>query len=979
MPDYHQIVDQIRAFVQATDQTRTPVLDELAKAYAEACAEVSQRLVRCQRLLQQGLRSEAIQLAEAQPRLLDAVASLDFPERAAWDELVQMYGLPEAARFQVEVAAFLNEAYAEEDPLQDLLRAHRRLALARGSVKARIGVMRKLATLDPNNPVWTEDLRIFEKTRFRQIQLEAAEAAKRHDVGALGHLLRELEEQKWQEPPPQVLVQGLRKVDAQFRGQQNLAILADLEGELNDAFTSSNTIRGRLARDRWFTMVRSLQLSPKDPIHARVEAALLWLEEQDRQEEAERQHEVATQSLLQALDDPKRIRLAALEGMGNAVMGHGLGMSESLQRRYLERLWEEHAASARLKNRIIAGSLSAAILVASLIFVAIHRQTRQNDAEQAATVVSDMLEISELEQASEFLKKLAAADPGLLEYPQMREVQSRFQAASDKEVERALKFDQAIRQADQAPVHDPKPAALEIARSLARLATEKSAVEQLAERRRNALIQNRDQIDKEMAPQLEALGTKIAQMKSMLETAKPGSKEAASLTDLAARVQIELASLGPKLAQSGDSVQALSRALAQDLDSIRTEITQRERRINLEDRITRSVEYSAVGETNDLDPFADLLEQYVKAFPDTPRARAFGQLRRERPVWQSILKWNRLAAGWRAQKDTPSPKELHDRLERTTSFLAGNPWYPAADRVANYKKHLEAMSRRDDKADSPKRRLVQLFSDILVQSIWMMRVKDPNGTSKCYYMNQPPSERANLIRYLGGFDGRERARAIIMPFVVYSDWSPQTKIANKYKIVLGQGSTLADWDRVMIELMTAIRSSEDMDPLLQVALLKKVADNAIEGSEPLRAALGPIKGLLEQGDVDVNVPWMDPDNADAVRLRPRALELVKSLPDLAEVLKDAHRHHEQLEHVVKQFPRSVGWLAKEDNGWQVRCGAVIPNEAELWVAVPESNSLSSWKQVGTISGGAIKIFTESGDVVAEGRPVFAMLRSIPKS
>ena len=42
----------------------------------------------------------------------------------------------------------------------------------------------------------------------------------------------------------------------------------------------------------------------------------------------------------------------------------------------------------------------------------------------------------------------------------------------------------------------------------------------------------------------------------------------------------------------------------------------------------------------------------------------------------------------------------------------------------------------------------------------------------------------------------------------------------------------------MIDLMKAIRSSENMDPLLQVALLKKVAEYAIEGSEPLRVALG---------------------------------------------------------------------------------------------------------------------------------------------
>ncbi len=81
MPDLHQVVDQIRAFVQSSDQTRSALLDGLASAYAEACAGVNQRLARCQRLLQHGLRSEAIQLAESEPKLLAASAALDFPER----------------------------------------------------------------------------------------------------------------------------------------------------------------------------------------------------------------------------------------------------------------------------------------------------------------------------------------------------------------------------------------------------------------------------------------------------------------------------------------------------------------------------------------------------------------------------------------------------------------------------------------------------------------------------------------------------------------------------------------------------------------------------------------------------------------------------------------------------------------------------------------------------------------------------------
>jgi hypothetical protein len=64
MADHQQIIEQIRGFLQASDQTRNERLESMALAYSEACAEVNQRLGRCQRLLQQGLRSEAIQLAE---------------------------------------------------------------------------------------------------------------------------------------------------------------------------------------------------------------------------------------------------------------------------------------------------------------------------------------------------------------------------------------------------------------------------------------------------------------------------------------------------------------------------------------------------------------------------------------------------------------------------------------------------------------------------------------------------------------------------------------------------------------------------------------------------------------------------------------------------------------------------------------------------------------------------------------------------
>src|SRR5262245_8949089 len=153
MNDPHLIVDRIRAILHAGGPPRNVQLAGLASAYAEACHEVAQRLGRCHRLLQQGLRSEAIQLAESEPNLLETTAVLDFPERAEWDGLVHRQDLTPAPPLPIESARLLNEAYAEEDPLQDLLRRHRRLALQRAPIRSRIGLLRQLAAQDPVNPI----------------------------------------------------------------------------------------------------------------------------------------------------------------------------------------------------------------------------------------------------------------------------------------------------------------------------------------------------------------------------------------------------------------------------------------------------------------------------------------------------------------------------------------------------------------------------------------------------------------------------------------------------------------------------------------------------------------------------------------------------------------------------------------------------------------------------------------------------------
>src|SRR5258708_33471989 len=128
MIDHHQLVDEIRSFLYSSDQTMTDSLKQLGAAYMTACQEVNARLRRCAEYLQQGLRSEAIHLAQTEPALLDELAVLDFPGRSDWDEICLTYGLPAPPQLNIEAAEALNEAYADALPLEGLLRQHRLLA-----------------------------------------------------------------------------------------------------------------------------------------------------------------------------------------------------------------------------------------------------------------------------------------------------------------------------------------------------------------------------------------------------------------------------------------------------------------------------------------------------------------------------------------------------------------------------------------------------------------------------------------------------------------------------------------------------------------------------------------------------------------------------------------------------------------------------------------------------------------------------------
>ena len=254
----------------------------------------------------------------------------------------------------------------------------------------------------------------------------------------------------------------------------------------------------------------------------------------------------------------------------------------------------------------------------------------------------------------------------------------------------------------------------------------------------------------------------------------------------------------------------------------------------------------------------------------------------------------------------------------------------------------------------------------------MLKVREFDTRFKNYYLDAQPGEHSVLIRHLVGFDAKKRSTPIVRTSIAYSGWSPQTKIANKFKPILIQESMRSHWEKVLIDLANQIRADPEIDPVLQVALLRSVLEQAADGSEPLREALTTTRGVLGKDDVNVNVPWMDPEDVDARKMRPRAADVVQVLPPFSDVLKQALARRDQIERQVRRLPRPVGWLSRENRVWGIRSKSLPPGRADLWIIVPQEDKRGRWRKIGTIAGRETQISGGESVSMAEGRPVFVM-------
>ena len=975
MRDPQRIAEEIQAFLMASDQSLNDRLPELAAEYKEACEEINRRLVRCSQLLRQGLRSEALHLAEAEPGLLTALQTLDFPDRAAWLDVVGIYQLASPPDLEHGVAEHLSAAYAEHDPNRNLLRKHRRLALARAPLRERLAVVRALAKLDSTNPIWDDDRRAYETARIKQLQTEARDASRRNDSAAIAEIEGDLLNDDWAIQPPNSLVQWVRKAAETIRQEEARRALPAIEARLNDAFSALDIGRARVERSRWIETAEAACLSDQHPFRERVEPALIWVDTVDEKQARRLAYDQAVARLDQALDDPDTPADGLERHYGAMTRAEADLLDpparDALTQRYRTRVSNLDLATTRRRRLLVGLGLAAAVAVAGTSWMA-YRAIERGSARQSAAVALDAAIASgRIEDVDALLERLTTARPDVLESVEILGRMPMVESLRAAESGRRRDLSDRLREAEEATPTGREPPEIAAARKLARTDDETRAVEASARR-----IDRRDrdlatETDRKLLPLLDAVSGEL----DAIEV--DAAIEARQGPELTAR----LAAVAKRLASAPDSgpLSEPGRLRAQGLRGRLTSVIAEVDRVGLQIRTVDNLTVAVRRLPDDPEGYIAAASHRAVAFQGDVRAAELKKVlgESERPVWEPALAWSRQLKTWAAETRPLDPASARRRADFCRGYLKQFPRSPDASAVAGYADYLEALALRTGGEDGLRDRLVKALSNPSIDNLTMVLYRkdgnDSTRTQRFYTSSRLPAEGTiSGVEFRISSDGSTKRWTLFDTQVIgRRDLSPQTKWARKVKAAIRSVEEFPNWDADLIGWAGEAAADADMDPICKLVVLRAILDIAAQGSLATREALMPVLASLQKAEDLAKLQWLDPE-APIHSDREAARLVIAGLPDWTTVAKSALDIDVRLRRAAFDRPQPVGWLSHARPGWLVQysepsaAGRIKAGGWELVVALAREKA-GAWVPLGKTDGAAA---LDLDVTAAEGRLVF---------
>ena len=957
------ISDRIRKQLEQPDGVTAVALEPLADEFGRETVQVNARLTECVHLLRKGLRSEAIQRAFMKPNILDWSAQLDFPELDEWLDILKFYGITVPTLLDRDAAQQLQEAIVDEQPLEELLRQHRRLAIAQAPLQWRLKVLRTLVKTDSLNPVWREDQVQWETIRLKQIPNELKRAIEAKEILAVRDISTELNNSNWAIKPPADLCKRAASSASSFHFDEQVLQLRSIADRLHAAYSEGNEAAASRHSQAWNDIVRTLSKPlPEDLTHS-VEPAMEWLKGCAEERERVERHSAATAALGSSLQ--QKSPLADIQRAYYDLTSMQMGVDPILEQRYQTSVAELRQTTRRRMQMTFFAVASSAVTLLVLFGLWQWNRTYRLAVSDSVARLTELIVSKNFAEAESLVQKLTSQAPSIVQSPEVGALVSKLQSAQDAESTRSSRVAGLIEEAKQEDASQIDISKVLVAEKDAVTPAEKDAI-------RRIRLAWEDHERKIREAQFQLANTRIQEFEKRLQEIQQMALNDVSETELNSIV-LDLGKIPTEFPKSGVQSSKLLDVAMERAASLLKSV--RRQRSELEQR---QISMRGIRESTNYQTYESALKRYVDKLPGDSLAIEFIEVIAESGVRNSVATRNGLckelgasvSGGLSQEKVTKLVKEFKD-LETVLK------WVPDDGIFVELKELATIMDARTTALDS----LVDELNNSVIGEL--VTIMEQSGTDKGKSMRRFMSYdnrvgNAEAISKLGdssrislpvisdalGAVAQENFRGKLV--IVDEPRSCIRKIIKR--IETNRKAMVADWEPEVLSTIQDLTDNPNLDVRIKELLLVRLLKMARAGSPAVYDSFASLDGKLSDS-ADNRTVWYLKSNFDSV-LDPLMVKLLQTGAKEALLKRDVSK--QKLNALANRQLVWVGAMLRDSKGtleaWFYRDD--VPDGTIYTIAtITNDKDRGQVIAVGSIRNKKLS-FQNTPETALAGRPLF---------
>ena len=986
LDEINELVDEIQQVLVSESEPLAEELMDLAGRHEDFVYGAIKRLKAVDALLNKGLRSEAIDLAEREPNLNDVVISLDFPELDAWNDLLARFEMQPIPALPEDLAAELNDAYSVSAPVERLLQRHRTAALARAPLATRVDILRRLAAADSGNPAWPQDVKVFEQHRLTELKAELETAIREKDLETLAALEREVASPDWKMQVPPDLKRKVNDANAKLRQVSARAELDTLSYQLSDAFAEFDLEAARKLGQRFRALAQIVSLTSSDPLMDIAGPALDWISDEDLKAQREAQHLQKVKDIEDGLN--QNVHAERLERLHYEATLHGHALPERLASRLADRLETLKVNAGRRRRTIIIASVAGVVMLIGVTGVAIRHVGIRNNIQRHVTQLGQLLPEAErtgvVDPLNQYFELLSQEPASISQAAEVVGLRQQFELLKTSEASRLAQIEQILKQASADVQKTVMPGefsrlfqSLKSAEELAKNTAEKTQIMVTETMLRERLTESRKKVDTEFSSRMAQINEAIAALR-----------------------QDSLTGYDEVLRQLTEMQEApdVSEGLIASVTALRGKLLTERSEVSLQMDMARGLQEitSAVGNTPG---FVAQMQKYMEAHPGSTRATDFQSLLNfEQSLWKGVLAWNDIRSRLLSVNIARiTPREAKSLVDDFSAFQKSSGPYAGEMNLGNRLLALQAVAQRRIGAEgSLTDHFRSVFDGKAISSSFLIKPDQPADSGKpveIFYADAAPIIEKNSLVFdyfttpSGDQTINKKLSATGFPYAAArkrDDWlSPQSKLAAS---ILEQVDALKepDFEVTVARLVTRILKDEsDLDPILRLLLVERMIKAGSDGSVYISKRCDPTMDNIAGAGIPKLTNWVDTQDLQTKKLRVTAAAfLEKHAASIIEAVAAAETDRDSArEEKIGPSLRWVGWMTRNAKAeWSILLKTGGPLDGGKQLCVFQKITPTSMPEkviVGTLEADqSVKLTDAVGQTsTTEGRPVFQILDS----